>query len=247
MAGHSKWANIKHRKGTQDAARAKLFAKLAKEIMIAATKGGADIHSNAALRLAISKAKAKSMPKINIENAIKKGSGFEQNDTRDFKEIVYSGNLRHGIILLIICLSNNYNRVSSEIQHLFKKANGSIGKQGSIPYIFERKGILEIDITNKNIKELELLILESNVLDLELDKESVTIYTNPSDFDSIKTYLEKNGYTDFITSEITFVSSEKIKLSKENTEQFIATIEKFEENDDVQEIYHNVDLSELKC
>ena len=247
MAGHSKWANIKHRKGAQDAARAKLFAKFAKEIMVAAAKGGPDLGSNASLRLAVSKAKAKSMPKDKIENAIAKGSGTGKNSSDSFKEIIYSGNLKGGISLLVICLSDNYNRVSSDIQHLFSKANGTIGKQGSIPFNFERKGVLELLVSKDKIEELEMIIMESGAEDYEVDDEGyVTIYTNPSDFDSVKTKIEASGYTDFETAEVTFIAQDKIKLNKEDAEQFVATLERFEDNDDVQDVYHNVDLSSLE-
>ncbi|MBD5423457.1 MAG: YebC/PmpR family DNA-binding transcriptional regulator [Mycoplasma sp.] len=247
MAGHSKWANIKHRKGAQDAARAKLFAKFAKEIMVAAAKGGPDISSNASLRLAVSKAKAKSMPKANIENAIAKGSGTGKNTSDSFKEIIYSGNLKHGIILLVICLSDNYNRVSSEIQHLFKKANGTIGKSGSIPFNFERKGILEFPISKDEIEKLEIVIMESDAENYEIDDEGyVTIYTNPSNFDSVKTTIENAGFSNFETAEVTFISNDLIQLNEEDAIQFVSTIERFEDNDDVQEVYHNVDLSVLE-
>ena len=247
MAGHSKWANIKHRKGAQDAARAKMFAKFAKEIMVAAAKGGPDLSSNPSLRLAVSKAKAKSMPKDKIENAIAKGAGTGKNSSDSFKEIIYSGNLRHGIILLVVCLSDNYNRVSSDIQHLFKKANGTIGKQGSIPFNFERKGLLEFQTTQDKVEELEMVIMESGAEDYEIDKDFyVTIYSNSSDFDMVKTNLEKAGYNDFETAEVTFVSSDKVQLNKEDAEQFVATLERFEDNDDVQDVYHNVDLSILE-
>lgn len=248
MAGHSKWANIKHRKGAQDAARAKLFAKFAKEIMVASAKGGPDLASNPSLRLAVSKAKAKSMPKANIENAINKGAGIGSNNSSNFKEIIYSGNLKHGIILLVVCLTDNHNRVSSDIQHLFNKANGSIGKQGSIPFNFKRKGVLEIDINDNeiDINSLEMIVLDSSAQDMEIDENYVTIYTNPSDFDSVKELLENNRIQKFSTAEITFVSDDKIKLSKEETEHFLNIIERFEDHDDVQEIYHNIDLSILE-
>lgn len=246
MAGHSKWANIKHRKGAQDAARAKLFAKFAKEIMVAAALGGADPSSNASLRLAVSKARAKSMPKANIENAINKGAGSGNAGGANYKEIIYSGNLKNGIVLLVMCLSDNYNRVSSEVQYLFKKANGAVGKQGSIPYNFERKGILELEAANIDLEALEMTILESGALDFEADEEMVTIYTNPSDFDSVKSFLEENGYKDFKTAEVTFVANDKVALeSKEDAEQFLATIDRFEDNEDIQEVFHNVDLSIL--
>lgn len=246
MAGHSKWANIKHRKGAQDAARAKLFAKLSKEIMVAAAKGGPDLSSNANLRLAVSKAKAKSMPKSNIENAIAKGSGSSKSSGDSFKEIIFSGNLRHGIILLVICLSDNYNRVSSDIQFLFKKANGTIGKTGSIPFNFERKGVLELQFKKENQEDLEMIIMDSGADDYEIIDDYINIYVNPSNFDSVKGKLEEAGYSNFETAEITFVSSDKVKLEKEDMDQFLATLERFEDNDDVQEVYHNVDLSTLE-
>lgn len=246
MAGHSKWANIKHRKGAQDAARAKLFAKLSKEIMVAAAKGGPDLSSNANLRLAVSKAKAKSMPKSNIENAIAKGSGSSKSSGDSFKEIIFYGNLRHGIILLVICLSDNYNRVSSDIQFLFKKANGTIGKTGSIPFNFERKGVLELQFKKENQEDLEMIIMDSGADDYEIIDDYINIYVNPSNFDSVKSKLEESGYSNFETAEITFVSSDKVKLEKEDMDQFLATLERFEDNDDVQEVYHNVDLSTLE-
>ena len=246
MAGHSKWANIKHRKGAQDAARAKLFAKFAKEIMVAAAKGGPDLSSNASLRLAVSKAKAKSMPKANIENAIAKGSGTSKNASDSFKEIIYSGNLKHGIILLVICLTDNQNRISSDIQYLFKKANGVIGKTGSIPFNFERKGILEIKIEGIKIDDLEMAIMESGAEDYKIEDEYVTIYTNPSDFDKVKEKMEKMGFSNFETVEVTFVSNDKVRLNEEELDKFMNSIEEFEDHDDIQAVYHNVDIDTIK-
>ena len=245
MAGHSKWSNIKHRKGAQDAMRSKIFAKFSKEIMVAAALGGPDVNSNSSLRLAINKAKAKSMPKANIEKAIEKGSGTGSAGA-NFKEIIYSGNLKQGIILLVVCLSDNYNRVSSEVQFLFKKANGAIGKAGSIPYNFERRGILEIKISDGNEDELTMSAIDSGASDVEINNEYLTIYTLPSDLNPVKDSLEKLGISDFETAEVTYVSPEKIVLSKEDVEQFIATIERFEDNEDIQEVFHNVDLSILE-
>lgn len=247
MAGHSKWANIKHRKGAQDAARAKLFAKFAKEIMVAAALGGPDPTSNSSLRLAISKAKAKSMPKSNIENAINKGAGTNKGEGSNFREIIYSGTLKGGIQLIVLCLTDNYNRLSSEIQYLFKKANGNIGKQGSIPYGFERKGLLELEIQNLNMEEFELAIMELDIEDYKIEDGFIEIYTNPSKFDFVKQNLEKAGFGDFKTAEVTFISLDKIKIeNKEDAEQFLSTIERFEDNDDIQEVFHNVDLSILE-
>lgn len=245
MAGHSKWSNIKHRKGAQDAMRAKIFAKFSKEIMVAASLGGPDINSNPSLRLAVNKAKAKSMPKANIEKAIEKGSGTSSTGA-NFKEIIYSGNLRHGIILLVICLSDNYNRVSSEVQFLFRKANGSVGKTGSIPYNFERSGILEINMEGKNEDELTMIAIDSGATDVEMEDGYLTVYTQPSNLNNVKESLEKFGIEKFETAEVTYISHEKVKLSKEDTEKFLETLEKFEDNEDIQEVFHNVDLSVLE-
>lgn len=245
MAGHSKWSNIKHRKGAQDAMRSKIFAKFSKEIMVAAALGGPDINSNSSLRLAVNKAKAKSMPKANIEKAIEKGSGTGSSGA-NFKEIIYSGNLRHGIILLVLCLSDNYNRVSSEVQFLFKKANGSIGKAGSIPYNFERSGLLEIKLEELDEDELTMMAIESGASDVEVEDGYLTIYTEPSKLNNVKDEIEKFGVSDFETAEVTYICPEKIKLSKEDTEQFLNTLERFEDNEDIQEVFHNVDLSILE-
>ena len=245
MAGHSKWSNIKHRKGAQDAMRSKIFAKFSKEIMVAAALGGPDINSNSSLRLAVNKAKAKSMPKANIEKAIEKGSGTSSSGA-NFKEIIYSGNLRYGIILLVICLSDNYNRVSSEVQFLFKKANGSIGKAGSIPYNFERSGILEIKLNELNEDELTMIAIESGASDVEIEDGYLTIYTEPSKLNNVKDELEKQGINDFETAEVTYICQDKIRLSKEDTEEFLNTLERFEDNEDIQEVFHNVDLSILE-
>lgn len=245
MAGHSKWSNIKHRKGAQDAMRSKIFAKFSKEIMVAAALGGPDINSNSSLRLAVNKAKAKSMPKANIEKAIEKGSGTGSSGA-NFKEIIYSGNLRHGIILLVLCLSDNYNRVSSEVQFLFKKANGSIGKAGSIPYNFERSGLLEIKLVELDEDELTMMAIESGASDVEVEDGYLTIYTEPSKLNNVKDEIEKFGVSDFETAEVTYICPEKIKLSKEDTEQFLNTLERFEDNEDIQEVFHNVDLSILE-
>ncbi|MGL6125379.1 MAG: YebC/PmpR family DNA-binding transcriptional regulator [Metamycoplasmataceae bacterium] len=245
MAGHSKWSNIKHRKGAQDAIRAKMFAKFSKEIMVAASLGGPDINSNPSLRLAVNKAKAKSMPKANIEKAIEKGSGSGSTGA-NFKEIIYSGNLRHGIILLVICLSDNHNRVSSEVQFLFRKANGSVGKAGSIPYNFERSGVLEINIGDKNEDDLTMIAIDSGATDVESENGYLTIYTQPSNLNNVKEALEKSGISDFETAEVTYISHEKVKLSKEETEKFLETLDRFEDNEDIQEVFHNVDLSILE-
>lgn len=249
MAGHSKWANIKHRKGAQDAARAKVFGKLSKEITVAVVKGGPDVATNPSLRLAVQKAKAKSMPKTNIENAIKKGNGVKSSGA-DYKEITYSGSLKGGIILLIISMTDNHNRLSSDIQYAFKKSNGVIGKQDVIPYNFQRMGVLEFENkTSLSFDDITMIMLEvGGVIDIFDDGDNwISVHVSPSNLDDVKSILEKNEVIDFETDEVQFIASDKIQLSDEDVKYFLeTTIPMFESNDDVEEVYHNVDLSNYK-
>ena len=242
MAGHSKWANIKHRKGAQDAARAKEFAKLSKEIMVAAANGGSDINSNSSLRLAISKARARSMPKKNIESAINKATGSSEG--ANFKEIQYGGNVA-GVSFLVTCLSDNANRVASNVQSYFNKANGSVSSASSVSYIFKRKGVLEFDKNDLDEEETMLLSIESGAEDFESDEEIFTIYTNPSDLTKVKETLEKNNITEFKLAEVMFIPENKIKLPQDKSERILKFLERVENDEDVQEVYHNLDLSSI--
>ena len=237
MSGHSKWANIKHRKGAQDALRAKKFAKLSKEIMVTTSLGGPDVESNSALRLAISKAKAQSMPKKNIESAIQRGTG--NSSGKNFKEIFYGGNLA-GVTFLIKYLSNNEKKVSAEIQHLFSKVNGSITGASSVLYIFDRKGVLEIPKSYGDEEKIMMQVLEANAEDFEVAKETYFIYTNPSNFSKVKDNLISQGIDDFKTAEVKYLSKNEIKLPKEKAEKVLDFIEKLENEDDIQDVYHNL-------
>lgn len=243
MAGHSKWANIKHRKGAQDAIRAKVFAKFSKEIMVAVAQGGPDISTNPALRLVVSKAKAKSMPKANIEKAITKASG-SKSGASNYKEYLYSGTLKHGIVFVVSCLSDNFNRLSAEMQFLFKKYSGSISKVGVIPYNFARVGMLEFEI-NKSFDQTLEELMDLDVIDIINYENMVSIITNPSELIKIKEELETKGYNEFKTAEITYYCNQPIQLSKEIAEKYLSAIEQFEDLEDIQEVYHNIDFSVL--
>ena len=238
MAGHSKWANIKHRKGAQDAARAKRFAKFSKEIMVAAAQGGPDPEMNSALRLAVAKAKAQSMPKKNIETAIAKATG--QGNAASFKEISYGGNVG-GVTFLVKYLADNENRVSSEIQHLFSKAGGSVTGASSVGYIFDRKGVLEVPSTVGDEEDIMMKALEAGAEDFEPADDSYFIYTDPSTFHEVKTALENDGIADFKTAEVKYLPNMEHKVTKEKAEKILAFIEKLEDEDDIQDVYHNLD------
>ncbi|AJR12240.1 UPF0082 protein MCRO_0552 [Mesomycoplasma dispar] len=239
MAGHSKWANIKHRKGAQDAIKAKIFNKFSKEIMVAVAKGGSDPNSNPALRLIISKARAKSMPKSNIEKAIAKGEG-STNDGENFKEIIYSGTLAHGISVIVVILTDNTNRAISSLQALFRRANGQIGKQNSIPYLFEQKGYLEIEKANLNEDELMLFALENGADDFQSDEENFLIYCEPRKINELKSEIEKKYNPNFSAVEISYFPDTWVELDQETTEKISNQIDNFLDDEDIQNVYHNL-------
>ncbi|ADM21965.1 UPF0082 protein [Mesomycoplasma hyorhinis HUB-1] len=242
MAGHSKWANIKHRKGAQDALRSKMFAKFSKEIMVAAAKGGSDLNSNSALRLVVAKAKAKSMPKANIDKAIAKATGSGKEGIQ-YKEIWYSGNLPHGVSIIVQILTDNVNRAISNLQAIFKRANGQIGKQNSIPYIFEQKGYFEFAKTGINEDELMLFVLDNGATDFIVEDESYVVYSEPSAFANLKTKLEKKYNVEFLSVEVSYFPNQEVELSEKNTEDLLNKIDTFLEDDDIQNVFHNIKLN----
>ncbi len=241
MAGHSKWANIKHRKAAQDSIRSKEFAKFSKEIMVAAKAGGGDVNTNASLKLAVQKAKAKSMPAKNIQKAIDKATGVG-GDAGDFKESMYEGYLPNGISIMVMCLSDNHNRVSSSVKSLFNKANGTLGKNGSVSYLFDRSGILEMDASIADEEEMMMHALEAGASDFAHEGDTYEITTSPSDFTKVKDYLEKEyGEIKFTTAEVTYSPNQLIKLDEEAANKIMAIIDKFEDDEDIQEVFHNLD------
>lgn len=243
MSGHSKWDNIKHRKGAQDAVRAKVFAKLSKEIMVAAAAGGGDPASNSALRMMLTKARAKSMPKKNIETAIKKATGAGV-DAASFSEMVYGGNV-HGVSFFVIFLSDNANRVAANVQSYFKRANGSVGSPSSVSYVFDRKGVFALDAEGRDEDEFMMLALEAGADDFEALDDTFFIYTEPSSFAKVKDNLEKEGITKFKKAEVTYLPNLEVKLSKERAEKMLNFIDLLEDDDDVQDVYHNMDPDSL--
>jgi YebC/PmpR family DNA-binding regulatory protein len=244
MAGHSKWANIRHRKGAQDAARSKIFAKFAKEIFVAAKKGG-DPDSNPSLRLAISKAKAKSMPAKNIQKAIDKASG--NNDSgANFKEYIFEGYAPGGVSLMINCLSDNNNRITSNLKSIFTKGGGEMGKTGSVSYLFDRLGILEFNQNELNEDEAMMISLEAGASDFKLEDNVFTATTIPKEFQIVKDAMEKAGIIEFITAEIMMVPNQFILLNNEKANKILTLIDKFEDDDDVQEVFHNLDLKSFE-
>ena len=238
MSGHSKWSTIKRKKGAIDAERSKIFQKLAKEIYVAAKSGDPDPANNASLRMVIEKAKGENMPKNNIQSAIDKAKskGADEN----YEAVRYEGYGPGGIAIMIDCLTDNRNRTASFVRSTLTKRGGNLGTDGSVSYLFKRRGVLILD---KEYDEDKLMedALELDIEDLVSEEDSYVIYTKPENFISVKETLENMGYTNFIMSEVSFVPDNYIILDDELSERAQSLIESLEDLDDVQNVYHNLD------
>ena len=239
MSGHSKWSTIKRKKGAIDSERSKVFQKLAKELYVAAKSGDPNPENNAALRMVIEKAKSENMPKANIESAINKAKnkGADEN----YESVRYEGYGPGGIAIMIDCLTDNKNRTAGFVRSTLTKRGGNLGTDGSVSYLFERKGVIVLE---KEYDEDKLMedVLELNILDFVSDDESYTIYTTPSDFIEVKDKLSSMGYDKFIVSEVTFVPNSYISLDDETTEKVITLIDTLNDIDDVQAVYNNLEI-----
>ena len=239
MSGHSKWSTIKRKKGAADAERGKVFAKLAKEIYVAAKNGDADPANNASLRMVIEKAKAENMPKSNIQNAIDKASAKGAGE--NYEQIRYEGYGPNGMAIMIDCLTDNRNRTAGFVRSTLTKRGGNLGTDGSVSYLFKRKGLL---ILSNEYDEEQLMndALELDMEDFVTTDEGYEITTTPNDFLSVKEVLEEKGYTNYIMSEVTYIPDNYISLDEETIEKAMNLIEALEEIDDVQAVYHNLDM-----
>lgn len=240
MAGHSKWNNIKERKGAQDKKRGKIFQKLVKEIYQAAKDGGPDPEINAALRLAMDKAKANNMPNDNVDRAIKRAT--DPSESANYNEIVYEGYGPDGVAVLVEALTDNTNRTGSTVRVAFDRNGGSLGEKGSVNYMFDRKGYVAIERENLDIDEDTMLLsaLEAGAEDLETSDEVFEIYTAGSDFAQVRDALEADF--ELAQAELTMVPSMFVPLSEESKETFLGLIDALEDNDDVNDVYHNADI-----
>jgi len=241
MAGHSKWANIQHRKGAQDKKRGKIFTKLIREITVAAKMGGSDLLSNPRLRLAVDKAKAQSMPKDNIERAIKRGAG--EIDGADYQEIRYEGYGPGGTAVMVDCLTDNRNRTVAEVRHAFSKYGGNLGADGSVNYLFNQVGQLLFPANSDENTILEAA-LEAGAEDVIMDKDgSIEVLTSPGDFERVRDRMIAAGLA-AESAEITMRASTSAELGADEAGSMIKMLEVLEDLDDVQEVYSNADISD---
>jgi YebC/PmpR family DNA-binding regulatory protein len=239
MAGHSKWANIQHRKGAQDKKRGKLFTKLIREVTVAARTSGGDPDANPRLRLAIDKAKAQSMPKDNIERAIKRGSG--ELDGSDYEEILYEGYGPGGVAVMVDCLTDNRNRTVADVRHAFTKFGGNLGADGSVAYLFNKVGLLSYStgVDEDNLMEAAIDAGAEDVI--SNDDGSIDVLTEPSDFESLKVKLESIGLVPEL-AEVTMRASVSATLGEDEASSMMKLMEMLEDLDDVQNVYSNAEI-----
>ena len=237
MSGHSKWATIHRKKGLIDAARGKVFQKIAKELYVAAKSGTPDPEQNASLRMVVEKAKAANMPKDNIQKAIDKAKGAGENEHYD--QIRYEGYGPQGVAVMVDCLTDNKNRTASFVRSTFTKKGGNLGTDGSVSYMFERKG--SIVIPNKyDEDEVMLTSLDNGAVDVENDGENYNITTTPEDMLKVKDALSQIGVEEFLESEVTYIPNMEVEVDDEHKEKVLELIEQLEDLDDVQRVYFNM-------
>lgn len=237
MSGHSKWATIHRKKGLLDQQRGKIFQKLAKEIMVAAKGGSPDPSQNAALRLAVDKAKAQNMPKDNIQKAIEKATGGA--DGANFESVRYEGYGHGGVAFMVDCLTDNRNRTASQVRSAFTKAGGNLGTDGSVSYMFERRGSIVID-SSYDEDTMMMTSLDAGALDFEKQEETYIITTDQNTFTSVRDALEEAGVKEFLECELTYVPTMEVTLDEEGTEKIMNLVDTLEDLDDVQDVYYNL-------
>lgn len=241
MAGHSKWSNIQHRKGAQDAKRGKLFTRLIREITVAARMGGSDHASNPRLRLAMDKALGANMPKDTIERAIKRGAGAQDGD--NYEEVRYEGYGPGGVAVIADCLTDNRNRTVAEVRHAFAKCGGNLGTNGSVAYMFNKVGLLSYSDDSREEDIMEVA-LEAGAGDIVTnDDGSLDVWTSPEDFSAVKEALEKAGLSPE-QAEVTMKADTDTALELDDAGKMVRLLEMLEDLDDVQNVYSNADISE---
>ncbi len=239
MSGHSKWHNIQAKKGKADAARGKIFTKLGRELAVAA-KGNPNPSTNSKLADIIAKAKAANMPNDNIDRCIKKAAG-ELGD-KEYKELTYEGYGVGGAAVIITTLTDNINRTAGDVRAIMSKHGGSLGTTGSVSYMFENKGYLVVERTvDLDEDTLTEYAIDAGADDVVTTDDAFEIYTDPAAFSEVRKYLEGKGLT-FLQAEISMIPQNRIKLEGDKLETFMKMLDKLDENDDVQQVYHNVEL-----
>lgn len=245
MSGHNKWSTIKQKKGKNDAARAKIFTKIGRELIVAVRDGGsADPAANSKLRDCIAKAKANNVPNENIERIIKKAAG--ESGGANYEAVTYEGYGPSGIAVIVEALTDNRNRTAGDVRHYFDKFGGNMGTPGCVSFMFEQKGVLVLDKENNEVEEDKLMedALEAGAADFEADEDIYTVYTEPSDMGAVRDDLTAKGYT-FASAEVEMVPSTYTKIDDPDVQvKMQKLLDMLEDNDDVQNVWHNWEMPE---
>ncbi len=240
MSGHSKWSTIKRKKGAEDAKRGKIFTRLARDITVAARSSG-DPNANPNLRMAIEKARGANMPKENIERAIKKGTGELEGGNEE--EILYEAYAPHGIPLLIKCLTDNRNRTLADLRKVFNRHGGNMAEAGAVSWMFENKGYISIERTKQDPDEVFMLAVDAGADDVQISDEWFEIYTPADELHAVSSALSENGLT-VAESELSYIPKNEIELDTKETVQIMGVIEALEEQDDVEQVYSGLHISD---
>lgn len=239
MSGHSKWSTIKRKKGAADAKRGKIFSRIVKEISIAVKEGGADPDANPRLRLALQNAKGANMPKDNVDRAINKAD----KEGANLQEVTFEGYAPNGVAVFIDCLTDNNQRTVSQIRSIFNKRGGNLGTNGSLSFIFDRKGVFTVKKGDLDTEEFELEIIDAGVEDFEIEEDVFIITTAMEDFGSVQKKLDEMG-VEIENAELQRIPNNTKELSVEEAKKVLKAIEEFEDVDDVQSVYHNLELTD---
>lgn len=243
MSGHNKWSTIKQKKGKNDAARAKVFTKIGRELAVAVREGGsADPSVNSKLRDVIAKAKAANVPNDNIDRIIKKAAG--DNDSANYESVTYEGYGPNGVAVIVEALTDNRNRTAGEVRHYFDKFGGNMGTQGCVTFMFEKKGVLVIEREDLEASEDKVMedALEAGASDFEADDDIFTIYTEPEDFSGVRDDIAAKGY-EFASAEVEMVPNTYTTLeSQESKDNMQKMLDMFDDNDDIQNVWHNWEM-----
>lgn len=240
MSGHSKWAGIKHKKAAVDAKRGKEFGKLSRAITVAAKEGGGDPEHNAALVQAIQKAKDANMPNDNIDRAIKKGTGAGA-DAENYLHLTYEGYGPNGVAVYLTALTDNKNRTAADVRHIFDRAGGKLGTDGSVSWIFERKGVIFVEAGGLTEDELMLAAIDAGAEDVSPEGDSFQIQTDPSQFLAVRQALEAGGIK-YTSAELTMIPKSTVALDESDARKTLRLLDALEDNDDIQEVFANFDI-----
>lgn len=241
MAGHSKWANIKHRKGRQDEKRGKLFGKIIKEITVAARLGGGDPDTNPRLRRVLGKAYANNMNKDTVERAVKKGTG--ELEGVEYEEVIYGGYAPGGVAVMLNCFTDNKNRTTPEMRHLFDKYNGNLAETSAVTHLFERKGYILVSAEKYGEEELMEVVLEAGAEDMKRDGDHFEIITGTDEYEDVAAALEEADI-ETVESQISMLPITTVKVDGKEAEQVLTLMELFDDHDDVQDVWANFDIDD---